>query len=101
MYPPDPSTHRCNTASCSITVSESPKSVSFENSSIKVSVGEKAQVTAVLSNGMSNVTYKSSDPNVCKVNSVTGELKAKSKGGAVITASTHNGKTAYCEVTVK
>ena len=95
------STFNGHTASCSITVSESPKSVSFENSSIKVSVGEKAQVTAVLSNGMSNVTYKSSDPNVCKVNSVTGELKAKSKGGAVITASTHNGKTAYCEVTVK
>ena len=58
------STFNGHTASCSITVSESPKSVSFENSSIKVSVGEKAQVTAVLSNGMSNVTYKSSDPNL-------------------------------------
>ena len=85
---------------CAVTVSESPASISFAENTATVGVGESVQITAQLSNGMSNLTYKSSDPNVCKVDSTTGMLTGKSTGGAVITATSHNGRTAYLDVTV-
>ena len=87
-------------ATCEITVGPPPKSISLNKTSVTLKTGEKAQLEAVLEDGMSTVTYKSSDPNVCKVNSETGELTAKSTGGAIITATTHNGKSVNCEVKV-
>ena len=86
---------------CAVTVSESPQSISFAENTATIGVGESVQIPAQLSNGMSNLTYKSSDPNVCKVDSATGMLTGKTKGGAVITATSHNGKTAYLDVTVE
>ena len=86
---------------CAVTVSEAPESISFAENTAAIGVGESVQIPAQLSNGMSNLTYKSSDPNVCKVDSATGMLTGKTKGGAVITATSHNGKTAYLDVTVE
>ena len=63
-------------------------------------VGETRLLTYSLENGMAGVEFKSSDPNVCKVDPETGELTAKSSGGVIITATTHNGKTDTCEVHV-
>ena len=87
-------------ATCEITVGLPPTSISLNATNVTLKKGETAQLEAVLQDGMSSVTYKSSDPNVCKVNSETGELTAKSSGGAIITATTHNGKSAKCEVKV-
>ena len=87
-------------ATCEITVGLPPTSISLNTTNVTLKKGETAQLEAVLQDGMSSVTYKSSDPNVCKVNSETGELTAKSSGGAIITATTHNGKSAKCEVKV-
>ena len=85
-------------ATCEITVGAPPKSISLNKTSITLKTGEKAQLEASLQGGMSSVTFKSSDPNVCKVNSETGEITAKTTGGVIITATTHNGKSANCEV---
>jgi uncharacterized protein YjdB len=48
----------------------------------------------------SKVTWTSSNKKIATVNS-SGKVTAKKKGSCTITATTHNGKTATCTVTVK
>lgn len=47
------------------------------------------------------VYFKTSNKKIVSVNAATGKIKAKSKGRAVITAYTKNGKSAKCTVTCK
>lgn len=94
------STYNGLKATCEITVDPSPDGISLNKENVTLQCGGSFQLEASLIDGMSTVTFQSSDPNVCKVDKVTGKLTAKLTGGAVITATTHNGKTASCEVKV-
>ncbi len=46
------------------------------------------------------ITWSSNAPTIAEVNSSTGEVTAKAKGTAVITATTSNGKTDTCTIIV-
>ncbi len=59
--------------------------LSFSNESLSLKVGEKG--TNTLTGNKTDVTYKSSDVNVATVDQSTGEVTAKSAGGATITAT--------------
>lgn len=95
------STYNGLAASCTVTVSDAPEGISLNRSSATLRVGESIQLESEISGGSSHVTYKSSDPNVCRVDLVTGVLTGKSNGGAVITVTTYNGKSATCFVRVR
>ena len=89
------------TAACKITVVEEPTSISINKSSLIVGIGETFKFSCKTNTGTSaKVTYTSSKTSVVTVDS-KGNMKAKSMGTAIITATTDNGKTAKCRVTVK
>ncbi len=94
------STYNGLSASCHITVSNAADAIRLDAVSLMLEVGETRLLTYNLENGMAGVEFKSSDPNVCKVDPSTGEITAKTSGGVLITATTHNGKTDTCEVKV-
>ena len=89
------------TAACKITVVEELTSISINKSSLIVGIGETFKFSCKTNTGTSaKVTYTSSKTSVVTVDS-KGNMKAKSTGTAIITATTDNGKTAKCRVTVK
>ena len=89
------------TATCKITVIEEITSISINKSSLIVGVGETFKFSCQTDKGTSaKVTYTSSKTSVAIVDS-NGNMKAKSMGTAIITATTDNGKIAKCRVTVK
>ena len=95
------------TASCAITVNEpAPEvievtSVSLNITSLTLEIGESETLTATVlpSNATDkSVTWTSSDQAVATV--ANGKITAVGSGTAMITATTSNGKTAICTVTV-
>lgn len=89
------------TASCNVTVTNSPVSVSLDNTDITMDIGDTKTLTPSVkpSKAITNYTWSSSNKNVATVSS-TGTIKAVSNGIAFITLQTDNGKTATCVVTV-
>lgn len=90
------------TATCVVTVKPAEaKSVSLNNTSLSIKIGETSALTASVSPSTAsrNVTWSSSNSSVAAV-SGSGIVTGKSAGSAVITAKTSNGKTAECKVTV-
>ncbi len=80
-----------------------PTSVSINYSSLTMNEGSTKQLKATVypSDASSkSVTWYSYSPSVVTVSS-TGKITAKNPGVATITATTSNGKTATCKVTVK
>ena len=91
-------------ATCNVTVAEpmvNPTSVYVSPSSLSLEVNETANLTATVypSNATTTLTWNSSNNNVAKVSN--GKVTAVSAGNCKITVKTSNGKTAYCDVTVK
>ena len=91
-------------ATCNVTVTEpvvNPTSVSVSPSSLSLEVNQSANLTATVypSNATTTLTWSSSNNNVAKVSN--GKVTAVSVGDCKITVKTSNGKTAYCDVTVK
>lgn len=79
------------------------ESVSVEPSTLNMFVGDVETVAAtVLPADATNksISWSSSNTDVATVSATTGEITAISKGNAVITASSSNGKTAEVAVTV-
>lgn len=79
-----------------------PQSVALDTTSLILSEGESAKITAdVLPKNASNrtVTWKTSNAGAAEV-SQNGTVNAKKAGSTVITAETVNGIKASCEVTV-
>lgn len=75
--------------------------VSLDKTSIILGIGENYKLTSTTtpSNENSSVTWSSSNTSVAMVKS--GMVTAKSTGVTTIKATTKNGKTASCKVTVK
>ena len=96
------------TATCKITVTENtsiikPTGIKLDKSSLELTAGETGSLTAtVLPSDATNktVTWTSDNTAAATVNSA-GQITAVKEGTAVITASTYNGYTATCTVTVK
>lgn len=95
------------TSKCKVTVKKkvNVKNVSVSPKSVGISVGETKTIVATVSPSTvynKNVTYKSSDEKVAKVNS-SGQITGKKKGNATITVKSKSdtSKKATVKVTVK
>lgn len=88
-------------AKCKVYVRKAPKKITLSPASVKLSAGGmKFRLTVKLpKNTGSTLSFTSSNPNVAAV-AADGTITTVAKGSAVITASTFNGKTAKCAVTV-
>ena len=88
-------------ASCKVTVKAAPKAISLNVSSGTLGVGESYDLRyALTKKSAASVQFISSDPAVASVDPETGHVEALAPGSAVITARTHNGRTASCKVRV-
>ena len=99
--------HNGKTATCTVTVNESEPdvievtSVSLNKTSLTLEIGESETLTATVlpSNATDkSVTWTSSAQSIATV--ANGKITAIGSGTATITATTSNGKTATCMVTV-
>ncbi len=89
-------------ASCNILVPVEAEKVTLDKTSAVIGVGAQLQLNAAVSPENTtdkNVVWASSDPSVATVDE-NGLVKAIAKGEAKITASSSNGKSAECAVTV-
>ena len=87
-------------ASMEITVCPAPLSFALDPASVSLKELETASLTPVLPDGTeATFTYQSDHPEIASV-SQDGVVKALKPGSASIRAQSHNGKTAYCTVTV-
>lgn len=79
-----------------------PASISLNKSSLTLGVNESYSLNAAiapLNATNKSVSWKSSAPGVATISN--GRVSAKGVGTTIITATTSNGKTAKCSVTVK
>ena len=95
------------TASCTVTVKQKEiaiTGISLNKSTTSITEGESETLTAAITpsntTGDKTVKWSSSNEAVAAVDS-NGKVTAKKAGTAVITATSSNGKTAGCTVTVK
>ncbi len=90
------------TSTCTVTVKKAPTAVTLDKTELSLKVGETYTLKKTLtpSNAATSYTYSSTYTSVATVTS-SGKIVAKKAGTAVITVTTHNGKTATCTVTVK
>ena len=90
-----------STATCTVTVAKKPGKVSLDRSALSLSAGMTARLKASVPSGTASgqVTFTSSKPECVSVDG-SGNLTALAPGAATITASTYNGRTAGCKVTV-
>lgn len=89
---------------CKVTVSKSVKSVTLDQTEVGLKQGQKKTLKATVTPSdadYATITWKSSDSTVVKVDQ-DGNIEAVAESGeATITASTENGKSASCKVTVR
>ncbi len=95
-------TYNGKTATCKVTVKKAPTSVALNKTSATLGIGEILDLNSKLPNGEASrvVTYTSSDKNIATVEGA-GIVTAKKAGTVTITATTYNGKTATCKITVR
>ena len=91
-------------AECEVRVYALPESASFESASVQMGAGEtKALPKVIISSSKGEcakgVTYTSSNASVAKVNA-DGNVTGVAPGNAAIYATTYNGVTATCAITV-
>jgi uncharacterized protein YjdB len=93
------------TATCVVTVSAvEVADITVTPATLQLFQGYKHTLTVVFvpeNASDKTVTWSSNDPNIAEVDVSTGEVTAKAGGNATITATTANGKTATCAVSVK
>ena len=88
---------------CLVNVVAAPEEIVLDCAELAIGLGEVragAGYTLNPAGTAATVTWSSSKPAVVKVDAATGALKGVKKGSAVITAATHNGRTATCLVRV-
>ena len=90
------------TATCTITVTNPITSISLNQSSISIKVGDSKTLTAYITPTSTTddktITWTSSDTKIATVSN--GKVTGVSAGEATITAKSVNGKTTTCKVTV-
>ena len=83
-----------------VTVKKAPTSLKLSPASLVLGVGESQQLGHTIPSGTATtLTYLSADAEIASVNA-TGMVTGLALGGTTIQATTHNGKTAVCSVTV-
>lgn len=92
-------------AECTVTVQTSPTKVELNSTSLTLDLSETKTViltATIIPNSATNkaVTWTSSDTEIATVDT-SGKVTAVANGTATITASTVNGHTARCQVTVQ
>lgn len=89
-------------ASCTVTVKPAPTKVKLNKTKATLGVKEKLPLKAAVSpsSAYTTLTWKSSDKAVAAV-SKQGVVTPKKPGTAIVTVTTHNGKTAKATITVK
>ncbi len=89
------------TAVCTVNVKSAPDKILLDKYGITLDMGQSYTLTKTLSpaNTFASYVWKSTDTSVVTVNS-TGKITAKKAGVAYVTVTTHNGKTATCQVMV-
>ena len=87
-------------ATCKVTVANVPVKITVSPSSYTLKAPGKTKQLKVSGASKGEVSFTSSDTNVAKVSS-NGLITAVNIGIAVITATTYNGKTDTCTVTVE
>ena len=87
---------------CTINVQNAPSTLSLNHAELTLGVGEKVTLEPKFAENeySSNITFSSSDEKVALALNYN-ELTATGVGKCNITATTHNGVTASCKVTVK
>ena len=86
---------------CKVTVKKAPKTIALDKETLTLKVdGSYTFTKTTTPNSATSYKWESSNPDVVKVYS-TGKIVSLQSGTAVITVTTHNGKTASCTVTVK
>ena len=98
-------THRWNndTRASTLTLHVPVTGVTLDRTSASMRVNESITLRATVSPGTAtnrNITWTSSNPNVARVNT-GGLVAAVAPGTAVITATSHNGRTATATITVQ
>ena len=88
------------TESYSLPVDPTRISVSLSSSSIKVGETATAKYTLSPWNARSSVSWTSDDPKIAAVNKSTGKVTGASAGTTFIRATTANGLSDYCSITV-
>ena len=90
-------------ASCTVTVKNAPTAIYLNKTSLTLGVGEQFDLDSSFKNGEGArvIDYTSSNSLVAPVQKAGGIVTAKMVGTATITATTYNGKTVTCTVTVK
>ena len=89
------------TADCIVNVKPVPDKVLLDKYCVSMDIGKSYTLTKTLSPSGTFASYlwKSSNPSVASVNSL-GKIYARKSGVAYVTVTTHNGKTATCQVSV-
>ena len=88
-------------ATCKVTVLSAPESIAVDAESLTLLERQTHRLGAVLpKNTMSDITFSSDRPDIADVDAHTGLITALLMGEARITATSGNGKTAQCAVTV-
>ena len=93
-------------AYCKVTVEQNtvaPTSITVSPSSKTIKEGESftASYTLTPSNATTTVKWTSDDKTIATVNESTGKVTGVKAGSTYINATTSNGKSAYCKVTVE
>ena len=90
------------TAICHVTVLEAPDKVRFSEEVYTLTAGDSIIPTVYFPEGATShgLQFQSSDPDICRVNKVTGELTAKKSGIVTITVKTFNRRFTSCTVVV-
>ncbi len=96
-------TYNGKKATCTVTVKNAPSKISLNKTKVTLRVGQTFDLNSSLPSGTASysVKYTSNNTSVATVKSSGGLVTAKKAGTARITATTYNGKTFTCVVTVK
>lgn len=90
-------------ATCKVTVKKAPKSLSLNKTNLTLGVGETYDLNSVLPSGTAahSIKYTTKNKNIANVVSAGGLVTANNVGKTTITATTYNGITVNCTITVK
>ena len=95
-------TYNGKTATCTVTVKAAPTSLTLNKTSLTIATSMTYNLIGTVSpsGAFDALTFKSSNTGIATVSS-KGVIRGRSVGTVTITATTYNGKSASCKVTVK